>query len=481
VSTPTHHEAVARLDASSLIDCFRTGALSPVEATTALLERTDRVNPSLNAIVTVTRDLALERAAEAEDRYRRGDTAGRPLLGVPFTVKDNILTKGVRTTMGSLLTRDLVPAVDAPPVERSHRAGAILLGKTNTPEYGWKGETSNRVFGTTRNPWDLRRTPGGSSGGGAAAVAAGLCPLAIGTDGGGSIRIPAAFCGIVGFKGSFGLIPVVPNGTLETLPHVGVLTRTVRDAALFVSVLAGPDPRDRLSLNPTGIDFVGAVDRGVDGLRIGWSADLGFATPEEDVLAIAAGAARAFEEAGATVDGVDAAGLDDPYDVFALFFSAAMAAPHVDDFDAVRDRLDPGRARIAEAAFDRSAPELAAALVARHRWHERMLELMEGYDVLLTPTMPIPPFRVGLDRPETVAGRPVTGLAWSPYTYPLNLTGQPACSVPCGVTADGLPVGLQIIGRWRGDEAVLRAAAAFERLRPWHDRRPPEATEAPGD
>lgn len=460
------------MSALELRDLYRTRTLSPIEATRAMLERIERVNPTLNAIVNVTDDLALEQARAAEDAYRRDEIDGRPLLGIPFTVKDNIQTKGIRSSLGSLLHKDFVPEIDPPPVERSYAAGGVLLGKTNTPEFGWKGETSNRVYGTTYNPWNLELTPGGSSGGGSAAVAAGLGPLAIGTDGGGSIRLPASFSGLFGMKASHGVVPYVPNGPLETMAHIGVLARTVRDGALLLDVIAGPDARDRLSLNSLGVDFLAAAGLGVAGFRCAWSPDLGYAGVNPEVLELTHAAARALEEMGATVEEVEL-DFDDPYDMVDLFFAVAAAAPHVDNFDETRDLIDYGRVAFVERGLQASAGDVGAATVRRWQWHEKMRRFMEPYDLLLTPTMPDLPFKAGLDNPETFGGRPAHGLSWTPFTYPMNLTGQPACSVPCGLSREGLPVGLQIVGRWRGDEAVIRGAAAFEAVRPWTHLRPP--------
>lgn len=465
-------QEIAYASALELRGLYLAGELSPVEATQAILERVERINPALNAIVNPTPELALEQARAAEDAYRRGEGADRPLLGVPFTVKDNIPTKGIRSSLGSLLHKDFVPDFDPPPVERSYAAGGVMLGKTNTPEFGWKGETSNRVYGTTYNPWNLELTPGGSSGGGSAAVAAGLGPLAIGTDGGGSIRLPASFSGLLGMKASHGVVPYVPNGGLETMAHIGVLARTVRDGALLLNVIAGPDARDRLSQNATGLDYLAAADRGVEGFRCAWSPDLGYAAVNPEVLDLTRDAARALEEAGATVEEVDA-DFDDPYDMVKLFFATAAAGPHVDNFEEVRDLIDFGRVESVEFGLRASAGDVGAATVRRWQWHEKMRQFMEPYDLLLTPTMPDLPFKAGLDNPETVAGRPVHGLSWTPFTYPMNLTGQPACSVPCGLSRSGLPVGLQIVGRWREDEAVIRGAAAFEAVRPWQHLRPP--------
>jgi aspartyl-tRNA(Asn)/glutamyl-tRNA(Gln) amidotransferase subunit A len=464
------HE-IAWTSALELRELYRSGELSPVEVTQATLDRIERINPSLNAIVYVTADAALDAARAAEDAYRSGEV-DRPLLGVPFTVKDNIQTKGIRSTLGSLMFKDFVPELDPPPVERSYAAGGVLLGKTNTPEFGWKGETTNRVYGTTYNPWNLELTPGGSSGGGSAAVAAGLGPLAIGTDGGGSIRIPASFSGVFGMKASHGAVPYVPNGALETMAHIGVLARTVRDAALMLDVIAGPSPRDRLSLNPLGFEFLAVADRGVEGFRCAWSRNLGYAPVDPEVLELTRAAAFALEGAGATVEEVEL-DFEDPHDIVDLFFSMASAAAHVGTWEATRELCDFGRVEFVERGFAASAADVGAATVRRWAWHERMQAFMEPYDLLLTPTMPDLPFTAGLDSPETFAGEVRPGLAWSPFTYPFNLTGQPAASVPCGLSASGLPVGLQLVGRWRGDEAVIRGAAAFEAVRPWTHLQPP--------
>jgi aspartyl-tRNA(Asn)/glutamyl-tRNA(Gln) amidotransferase subunit A len=459
------------LSALELRELYRSRELSQVEVAKRTLERIDRINPSLNAIVLVTPERALEAARAAEEAYGRGE-ADAPLLGVPFTVKDNIQTKGIRSTLGSLMHKDFVPEIDVPAVERTYAAGGVLLGKTNTPEFGWKGETSNRVYGTTYNPWNLELTPGGSSGGGSAAVAAGLGPLAIGTDGGGSLRIPASFSGVVGVKASHGVVPYVPNLALETMGHIGPLARTVRDAALLLDVIAGPDPRDRLSLNPLGFSFLEACDRGVEGFRCAWSPNLGFAPVNPEVVELTRAAAFALEAAGAIVEEVEL-GLDDPYDIVDLFFAMASAAPHAENWDETRELSDFGRVEFVERGRTATAAEVGAASARRWQWHVRMQELMEPYDLLLTPTMPDLPFPAGMDGPENVAGEVRPRLSWTAFTYPFNLTGQPAVSVPCGLSASGLPVGLQVVGRWRGDEAVIRGAAAFEAVRPWRHLRPP--------
>lgn len=459
------------LSAIELRELYRKRALSPVEVTDAILERIERLNPTLTAFITVTADLARKQALEAEQAYAAGHDRP-PLLGVPLSIKDVTPTRGVRTTRGSLLWKDWIPEADAPVVERLYAAGGVLLGKTNTPELGWKGDSGNRVVGPTHNPWKIGRTAGGSSGGAAAAVAAGLGPLAQGTDGAGSIRIPAAFCGIFGFKPSFGLIPYYPPSAVESLAHMGPMTRTVADAALMLNVMAGPDPRDRNSLNPTGIDYLASLKGEIAGLRACWISRAGDVPVDPEVARLAEDAARAFSELGCEVEALPEP-LDVPYTALHLIWSTAMAAVHRDDLEQVRELLDPGRLAVIEAGLNVRGVDLAWAHAERSAYADRLRRLMERYDILLTPTVPVPAFAAGADHPGEIQGHPTTYLSWTPFTYPFNFSGQPAATVPCGFTSEGLPVGLQIVGRWRDDVTVLRAASAFERCRPWAQLRPP--------
>ena len=456
------------LSALALRGRYRRRDLSPVEVTEATLARIDRLNPALNAFITVTPDLALVQARAAERAYARGGTPG-PLAGIPISIKDLTPTKGIRTTRGSLLNSDWVPTEDAPFVERVSAAGAVMLGKTNTPEFGWKGDSGNRVVGPTHNPWCHGRTAGGSSGGGAAAVAAGLGPLAQGSDGAGSIRIPGAFCGIVGFKPSFGLVPQYPASAVGDLSHLGPMTRTVRDAALLLDAVAGADPRDRLSWS-SGIDHLAACEGGVRGLRLAWSATLGYAPLEPAVGDAGEAAARRFEDLGCTVAAVDP-GLPNPWEELDAIWSAGMAGMHHTDLEQVRALIDPGRLALVERGRGLRADAVAAARGRRNAYVDGMRRFMADYDLLLTPTLPITAFAAGDDHPGTVAGVPTGYLSWTPFTYPFNLTGQPAISLPAGLV-DGLPVGLQLVGRWHDDATVLRAAAAFEAIAPWADRWP---------
>jgi aspartyl-tRNA(Asn)/glutamyl-tRNA(Gln) amidotransferase subunit A len=459
------------LPATELLEAYHARRLSPVEVTRAVLERIDRLNPTINAFVTVTHDRALADARRAERAYAAGGEV--PLLaGVPYSLKDLTPTKGIRTTRGSLLSIDWVPDFDVPIGERLRVAGGVLLGKTNTPELGWKGESTNRVAGSTRNPWNLERTPGGSSGGASAAAAAGMGQLAQGTDGAGSVRIPAAFTGLFGLKPTFGLIPYYPTSAVEALAHIGPLTRTVRDAALMLNVMAGPDWRDRNSLNSRPVDFLSACEGDLRGLRVAWSPDLGFAAVEPEIARIVETAAQAFSELGAEVITVNPR-LDDPWQPLSVIWSTGMAAGHADNFAEVRDLIDPGRARVAEEGFAVSGVELTNAHNRKAQFVEQVLRFFQPYDLLLTPTLPVTAFAAGADQPGTVNGRETSYLSWTPFTYVFNLTGQPAATVPCGFASDGLPVGLQIVGRFGDDATVLRASAAFEALRPWAGHRPP--------
>jgi aspartyl-tRNA(Asn)/glutamyl-tRNA(Gln) amidotransferase subunit A len=458
--------------ATELAALIRKKKVSPVEVVDAVLGRIERVNGTLNAFVTPTADQARRDAKAAERALAKKGAKLGPLHGVPFSVKDLVITKGVRTTFGTPLYRDNVPTEDAPAVERLKAAGAIMLGKTNTPTFGWIGATHNLLFGPTRNPWNLGRTPGGSSGGASAAAAAGLGPLHVGTDGGGSIRIPASFAGIYGFKASFGRVPVYPASGAWSLSHIGPMTRTVADAALMLQVVAGPDERDQTSLPPQRVDYLKALGGGVKGLRVAWSEDLGYAVAvDPEVRDLCARAAKAFRELGCHVETVNP-GWPSPQQCWGEIFCGGIAtrmAPYLDR----KSEIDPGLYAIIEATLKNPPTKYVQAWFDRLAWWEHPRRLFETYDLLLTPTIACPPFAVGLDNPTQIAGTRVEPYAWIPFTFPFNMTGQPAASVPCGFTKDGLPVGLQIVGRRFDDVTVLRASAAFERARPWAQHRPP--------
>jgi aspartyl-tRNA(Asn)/glutamyl-tRNA(Gln) amidotransferase subunit A len=461
------------LSALDLRTLYLNRELSPVETTLAVLEQIDRLEPSLNAFVTTTPELAMDQARHAEDCYRTGRTEP-PLLGVPVTIKDLTATKGIRTTGGSLTQKDWVPDFDAPIVERLKQAAAIILGKTTTPEFGWKGDSGNRVNGPGFNPWDLDKTPGGSSSGAASSVATGMGVIAHGTDGAGSIRIPAAFCGVYGIKQSFGLVPNYPPSRAAALSHNGPISRTVRDSALALNVMAGPDPRDKNSLGATNIDYLAACDESISGLRVAWSPDLGYAPIDPEVRAIAEQAAQVFASLGCSIEEINP-GLPDPYEHLDVIWKTGQAAGHLSNFDDVKDIIDPGRRRIVQEGFEIPGTAVAAAYAFTLEYADMWQRFMKNFDLLLTPTLPVTAFRAGDDHPGSIEGVETTYLGWTKFTYPFNVTGQPAATVPCGLASNGLPVGLQIVGRWRDDRRVLAASAAFEQARPWSEMIPPVA------
>lgn len=472
---------LAGLDALSLARLVRAKKVSPIEVAKAALVALERLDPHLHSFCTPAAEQALAAAHALEARIMRGEAVGA-LAGVPVGIKDLILVQGLRTTFGSRLYADYVPAVDDIAVARLRAAGAIILGKTNAAEFGYGGIGHNPLFPTTRNPWNLERTSGGSSAGSAAAVAAGICPLALGSDGGGSVRLPAAFCGVVGIKPTMGRIPLWPGCRDETLPgvsgwesieHYGPLTRTVADAALFLSATVGPDPRDRWSLPDEGVrwnDAAAAAPRA--GLRMAWCPRWANLPVDPEVLALSAAAARRL---GDCIGG----NLEETASPFGDLIGADRALIALEtDMTGLR-RMAAGRedqlSRPLRAllAMNWTARDFTDALTARKGAVNAMARFMESYDLILTPTAPLAAFPIDRNGPGAIAGVPVEDDAWSPCLYPANLTGQPAASVPAGWTRAGLPVGLQIMGRRLADELVIASAAAFERAAPWADRHPP--------
>jgi aspartyl-tRNA(Asn)/glutamyl-tRNA(Gln) amidotransferase subunit A len=458
------------MPATDLVAAIRAKQVSPVEVVNAILARIEQLNAQLNAFCLITADAARQAAQAAEQAVMRGEPLG-PLHGVPVSIKDLVITKGVRTMRGSKLYEHDVPTEDAPVVERLKAAGAIILGKTTTPEFGFKGVTDSPVTGITRNPWHLERTPGGSSGGAGVAVATGMGPLAVGTDGGGSIRIPSSFCGIYGLKPHVGRVPVYPASTIGDISHAGPMTRTVRDAALMLNAIAGADDRDRLSLPTSHPDYLQAVDGEIRGLRMAWSADLGFAVVDPQVKQITAAALVAFAELGCDVDEVNP-GFDNPGELFQYFFYVNIGTM-LQDYPGYERQIDPQLlANLAEVQ-DVSGQDYARAILRRSAIFEKVRRLFATYDVLLCPTVAVPPFEVGIEGPTQIAGRAVDRRTWIAMTPLFNLTGQPAATVPCGFTDEGLPIGLQIVGRRFDEATVLRTSAAFEAIRPWAHEHPP--------
>jgi aspartyl-tRNA(Asn)/glutamyl-tRNA(Gln) amidotransferase subunit A len=460
---------ITRLSATELLGLYRRRELSPVEATRAVLAQIDAQNPAANAFCLVRDDEALASAKRSERRWQAGAPAGL-LDGVPTSVKDLLLTSGWPTLRGSLTIDRAGPwTVDAPAVARLREHGAVIVGKTTTPEFGWKGVTDSPLTGVTRNPWDLARTAGGSSGGAAAAVASGMGPLALGTDGAGSIRIPASFCGIVGLKPTHGRVPVYPPSTFGTLSHVGPMARTVADAALLLDAIGAPDIADPLALDRQA-PVSAALDAGaVSGLRVAYSPALGYADVDPGVAAAVGRAVAALEQRGARVTPADP-GFASPLATFDVLWHAG-AATIVDDIPAGRRHLiDPGLAEIAEQGRRYSAVDYLRALRERSELGFAMGAFHQAYDLLVLPTEPIVAFAAGAEVPAGSAER--RWPSWTPFTYPFNMTHQPAATVPCGFSAAGLPIGVQVVGPRHADALVLSACAAIETALPWRDRWP---------
>jgi aspartyl-tRNA(Asn)/glutamyl-tRNA(Gln) amidotransferase subunit A len=454
----------AALSATELVRRYRSKELSPVETTRAVLDRIERFDPAVNAFCLVDPDQALEAARASEARWQRGEPCGL-VDGVPATIKDLILTRGWPTLRGSrAIPRAQAWDEDAPAAARLREQGAVLIGKTTTPEFGWKAVTDSALTGITRNPWDTGRTPGGSSGGAAAACALGMGALHLGTDGGGSIRIPASFTGIFGLKPSFGRVPAWPLSPFGTVAHLGPMTRSVSDAALMLDVLALPDSRDWFALPYDGRDYRIGLEDGVRGLRIAFSPTLGFAAVEPEVAELVASAAAAFAELGARVEQVDP-GFEDPIAVFRTHWYVGAANLLRGFTGEQRAKMDPGLQEIGAAGERTPLMDYLAAVNRRGELGARMRRFHERFDLLLTPSVPIAAFAAGQERPDPA--RQPRWIDWAPFSNPFNLTQQPAASVPCGLTAAGLPVGLQIVGPMFADALVLRAARAFEAAHPW--------------
>ena len=449
---------LTELTAVELLDGYRRREFSPVDATRATLERAEEIQPAVNAFVRLDAEGALASAAESAERWQRGEPDGL-LDGVPVTVKDILLQRGAPTLRGSKTIAEQGSwDEDAPSVARLREHGAVFIGKTTTPEFGWKGVTDSPLSGVTRNPHDPSRTAGGSSGGSAAAVALGAGPLSLGTDGGGSVRIPASFCGIFGLKPTYGRVPLYPASAFGTLSHVGPMTRDAADAALLLDVIGVPDARDWSGLDRAPGSFTEALAEGIQGLRIAYSPSLGGQVAVRP--AVAAAVRRGVERLaalGAYVEETDP-DFSDPVDAFHTLWFSGAARVTQKLTPQQRELLDPGLREICATGAGFSALDYLAAVDARMELGRRMGLFHERYDLLVTPTLPITAFEAGVEVPKGSGYRRWTG--WTPFTYPFNLTQQPAATVPVGNDGDGLPVGLQIVGARHRDDLVLRAAHA---------------------
>jgi aspartyl-tRNA(Asn)/glutamyl-tRNA(Gln) amidotransferase subunit A len=461
-------------DAASLI---RRRKLSPIEYTEAVLAAIERAQPKLNAYATVCGEAAIDAAKKAEAAVTAAEALG-PLHGVPFSVKDLIDTAGVRTTHGSYIYEQNVPAVDGVTPARMKAAGGIMVGKTTTPEFGHKGLTDSPLLGITRNPWNLERTPGGSSGGAAAAVAAGLAPLAIGTDGAGSIRGPAASAGIVGLKPTLGAVPTeTAADAFANNTYAGPMTRTVADAAVMFAVMAGPDTRDPWTLGGKGPAPVSPrlMGQRLTGIRFGYVAQMANKVLDREVRANTEAALKALNALGAEIEPVTEDIDWAEYEGRVLYQTgiAARMGPHMGKW---RSKMDPSMVTFAEWGLQFGMTDLRNAEYARTQLYHRVRRLLERYDFLVSPTTARTALDASFDATQQVTIENqlcgITRQSWTAYQYPFNLTGHPAISLPSGFASDGLPTGLQIIGPWWSDNDVLRVAALFEQAVPWADKRP---------
>jgi aspartyl-tRNA(Asn)/glutamyl-tRNA(Gln) amidotransferase subunit A len=458
------------LSAAELVEGYGKRSLSPVDATKDCLAQIARLEPILNALSLVDETQAFAQAELSAKRWARGEPLSR-LDGVPTLIKDILLVKGWPTLRGSkTVDRDQPWADDAPSVSRLREAGSVFLGMTTTPEFGWKGVTDSPLTGITRNPWNPAKTPGGSSGGSAAGVAAGYAPLSLGTDGGGSIRIPAGFSGIFGHKPSFGRVPAWPLSPFGTVAHIGPMTRTVRDAAAMMTAISRPDSRDWFAIPADGRDYEEGLAAGIEGLRIAYSPALGYAEVEPEIAGLVEAAVKVLEGLGAIVEVTDPGFADPGPTIFRVLWWCGARSLLAKLPEEKKALLDPGLADVLRQSMDITLDDYLDAVRQRGLLGSQMRQFMESYDLLVTPTMPITAFDVGLISPiDEASGKWVN---WTPFTYPFNLTQQPAASVPCGFASDGLPVGLHIVGRMFDDATVLRASHAYEAATEWHQRKP---------
>jgi amidase len=465
--------------ATELHRLYRARKTSPLEVMQAVLARVDAVNPRLNAIVTLARDAALREAKTATAALKKTGRKLGPLHGVPVTIKDLTPTKGIRTTWGSKIFEHNVPTEDSLIVERLKAAGAIVLGKTNTPEFGAGGNTFNAVFGPTRNPWNTALTCGGSSGGAAVALATGMGPIAQGSDLGGSLRTPAAFCGVVGFRTTPGLVPMHPTLLAwDSLGVTGPMARTVGDVALMLSAVAGPDDRAPLSYDTDAGAFLKAVKApSVKGWRVAWTPDLNGLIPvDAEVARVAEGATHVFRSLGAKVES-GCCDFSEVNDIVLGTRGLTMVANHADKLPQWKEQMQKGLVWNIEQGLALTPRDIAKAQTLRTQLWQRVRAFMATRDLLILPTVAVPPFPVEQPYPTEINGKPLDNYTqWFFLTYGITVTGLPVISVPCGFTRSGLPVGLQIVGRRRQEAMVLRAAAAFEAAAPWVDKIPPVVT-----
>ena len=474
---PNLDESLAFASATELRALIADGQITSTELTELYLSRIEALDGQLHSYLTVTPEIALDQAAKADAATARGESLG-PLHGLPISIKDLQMTKGVRTTGGSLAYKDRVPDANASFIDRIFDAGAVMLGKTNTPEFGHLGACENRLGPSCSNPWNPERTAGGSSGGAGAAIAAGLCALATGGDGGGSIRIPASFNGIYGIKPTQGRVSSFTGVDGPPMANLfsqqGPMSRTVADSAMLLHVMAGYDPRDPSSMRASVPDFNAAAGQDIAGLKLGWSLGWGYAAVDPDVAESAEAGAKVFEDLGCTVDESDIV-LKAPFDTWYVLSAASAIATNGHLLKDYEEELTWYVRYGLEYGLKLNVADFGRALGERDRMIQQFWDQFDKFDLLLSPTMATTAFP-NEQYPEEIGGEPPTAIPWwgyLPHTHPINTIGFTAASVPCGFDSDGMPIGLHIVGKPGDEETVLAASAAFEKARPWAQHHPP--------
>lgn len=451
---------------------IKSQEMSSLEITETIIERIEKINPIINAYCTPTFDLAREMAEAADNKVKKGEKLGL-LNGIPTSIKDLNETGGIRTTFGSIIFENNVPDKDELIVKKLKEAGIVLLGKTNTPEFGHKGVTHNMIFGETKNPWNQERTPGGSSGGAAAAIASGMGPLAQGSDGGGSIRIPSSLCGVYGLKPNYGRVPRLWDKiSFYKLSTNGPIVRYVKDAALMLDVMAGLNDVDKYSLSDPKIPFMEALKEIPKNLKIGYSLDLGFVKAiDPEVSKCIIDSVYKFEKLNWVVEEVKIK-LKHAYKTFVTIITTGLAYDYRNYLKDWEEKITPTFIKLIKVGINITALDLMQAELQSLKFYNYFTEYFKNFDILITPTTAVTAFELGKMYPDKIAGKTVSPAGWLPFTYPFNLTGHPAASIPCGWSSEGLPIGMQIIGPRANEKLVLQVSKAFEEIAPWQDKRP---------
>lgn len=470
-------EEIYFMSAVDMAEAIKNGEETSSEILEVFIERIEKINPIINAYCTLSFEMAREMAKKADDTIKNGQNLGS-LTGIPTSIKDLMLTKGIRTTYGSLLHENFFPEEDEVVVKRLKNAGCVILGKTNTPEFGHVALTNNKIFGETKNPWNIETNSGGSSGGAAASVAAGIGPLALGSDGGGSIRVPSSCCGVYGLKPTFGRIPRYPHDSIAfwSMDHYGPIVRYVKDAALMLNVMKGHHPGDSNSLPDDNIDYIKILEEKPKKLKIGYSMTLGFGNAlEDEVRESVLNGVQKFEQFDWDVEEAELK-IKNPGVAFKTLVSIGYAYDLQKEYNNRIEDLSPDLKATIRLGLDNNSMNIGKAKEQRKRVYEVMYQYFNNYDILITPTTPHPAFKPGWLESgttfPTIGKKSLSTISWMTYTFPFNMTGLPAASIPSGWTKSGLPIGMQIVGKRYDEKTVLQVSKAFEEIAPWQDKKP---------